>query len=126
MIAARTCELTLPDETILIVDHEIQERIARNEAIFRDVNEAIQGGRWPGENEVAAFRCECGLLGCARLIEMTVGDYERVRANPRRFVVAVDHDLPEAEAVVERHPDYVVIEKNGRAGRLADATDPRS
>lgn len=126
MIAVGTCGPARLGASILFVDHEIEERIARNEAIFRDVNEAIQGGRWPGENDVAAFRCECGLLGCARLIEMEVGDYERVRANPRRFVVAVDHDLPEAETLVERHPNYLVIEKNGRAGRLAETTDPRS
>jgi hypothetical protein len=107
------------------VDDETALRVARNEAIFRDVNEAIQSGRWPGETDVAAFRCECGLFGCARLVELRVADYERIRANPRRFLVAVDHDLPEAETVVERHAGYLVVEKEGRAGELAEATDPR-
>ena len=107
------------------MDDETELRVARNEAIFRDVNEAIQSGRWPGENDGAAFRCECGLLGCARLLELKMSEYERIRAHPRRFVVAVDHNLPQAETVVERHPAYLVIEKQGRAGEVAEATDPR-
>jgi hypothetical protein len=40
-------------------------------------------------------------------------------------VVAADHDLPQAEVVVERHRTYVVVEKTGDAGALAEATDPR-
>jgi hypothetical protein len=108
------------------VDEETELRVARNEAIFRDVNEAIQSGRWPGEKEVAPFRCECGLFGCARLVELKVSEYERIRTHPRRFLVAIDHNLPEAEIIVERHAGYLVIEKQGRAGEVAEATNPRS
>jgi hypothetical protein len=107
------------------VDDETELRVARNETIFRDVNEAIQSGRWPGDSDAAAFRCECGLFGCARLLELEIAEYERIRSHPRRFVVAVDHNLPEAETVVERHAGYLVIEKEGRAGEVAEATDPR-
>jgi hypothetical protein len=109
------------------VDDDLQLRIGRNEAIFRDVNEAIEKGHWPGEEQAAvAFRCECGRLGCSRLVEMTVGEYERVRAHPRRFFVASDHEIPAAETVIETHQAYAVVEKRGEAGRLAAATDPRS
>ena len=107
------------------MDDETELRVARNETIFRDVNEAIQSGRWPGEKDAAPFRCECGLFGCTRLLELPIAEYERIRAHPRRFLVAVDHNLPEAETVVEQHPTYLVIEKQGRAGEVAEATDPR-
>jgi hypothetical protein len=75
--------------------HEEQapQRTARNEAIFREVNEALKAGRWPGEEGAPiAFRCECGRLGCSRLVELTSKEYERIRAHPRRFVVAPGHD----------------------------------
>jgi hypothetical protein len=109
------------------VEEELQQRIARNESIFRDVNEAIEKGHWPGEEAVPmAFRCECGRLGCSRLIEMRGEDYERVRAHPRRFFVASDHDISAVETIVETNDSYVVVEKRGEAGRLAAAANPRS
>jgi hypothetical protein len=103
-----------------------QQRIARNEAIFRDVNEALQRGRWPGDQSAVAFRCECARLGCSRLIELPPADYERVRGHPTWFLLAPGHELPAAEAVVETHDDYVVVEKRADAGLVADTTDPRS
>jgi hypothetical protein len=109
------------------MDDRLQRRLATNEATFRDVNEALQRGHWPGEDRTPiAFRCECARLGCTRLIEMTAREYESVRANPRRFLVAVGHDLPEIETVVEEHGSYVVVEKRDEAGRKAQETDPRS
>jgi hypothetical protein len=108
------------------VEEDVQHRIAGNEAVFRQVNEALRSGQWPGDETPIAFRCECGQLGCSRLIELTVEDYERVRAHARRFFVAPDHDMPAAETVIEAHARYVVVQKTGEAGRVAEATDPRS
>lgn len=109
------------------MEEELEQRIAGNEAVFRQVNEAIKSGQWPGEEELpTAFRCECGQLGCTRMIELTLPEYERVRAHPRRFLLARDHDIPAVEVVVEEHTGYIVVEKSGEAGRLAEATDPRS
>jgi hypothetical protein len=109
------------------VEEELEQRIAGNEAVFRQVNEALKSGQWPGEEDTPiAFRCECGQLGCSRLIELKVAEYERVRANGRRFIMAPDHDIPAVENVVETHDGYVVVEKSGEAGRLAEAADPRN
>jgi hypothetical protein len=109
------------------MEEELQQRIGANEDAFRKVNEAVASGQWPGEEEnPVAFRCECGQLGCTRLIEIKPSAYERVRAHPKRFVLAPDHEIPETERVIERHAGYVVVEKDGEAGRVADATDPRS
>jgi hypothetical protein len=106
---------------------ELQRQIARNESIFREVNEAIQSGHWPGEEDhPAAFRCECGQLGCTRLIEMSVAEYEEVREHPRRFILAPHHERRELEDVVAERPGYIVVEKRGEAGRLAEEYDPRS
>jgi hypothetical protein len=108
------------------MDRELKQRVAANEAVLREVNEGIERGQWPGEEDQAiGFRCECARLGCNSMVELTVADYERVRSHPRRFVIVPGHELPEAEDIVESEPGYVVVEKRDQAGGVADATDPR-
>lgn len=108
------------------MDEATQRRVAANESSFRDLNESIERGRWPGDEHVpAAFRCECAQLGCSQMLELTIREYEHVRAHPRRFLVAVDHHLPGVEDVVETFENYLVVEKRGEAGAFAQATDPR-
>jgi hypothetical protein len=101
------------------------DRIAHNEAVFRDINERIGNGHWPGDQaEPVAFRCECGHLGCNQLVELTTSAYESARADARRFILVPGHEIPDVEVVVERGNGYVVVEKVGEAGDVADATDP--
>ena len=103
-----------------------QRRAAANEATIRDVNEGIERGQWPGEEDTpVGFRCECARLGCNRLIELTVREYEDVRANPRRFVVLPGHEVPDVETVVEARPGYVIVEKQNHAGEVAEEHDRR-
>ena len=109
------------------MEEGLQRRVAANEALFREVNESIERGLWPGEEDsVAAFRCECAQLDCNQLVALTPRAYEVVRAHGRRFLVAPGHERPEVETVVETRPGYVVVEKRDEAGRLADARDPRA
>ena len=103
-----------------------QERVAQNEAAFRDLNERIADGRWPGEEEEpSAFRCECASLGCNRLVEVPLAVYEGVRADPRHFLLIPGHQIPAVEVVVDEGDGYIVVEKQGIAGEVAEATDPR-
>jgi hypothetical protein len=109
------------------VRHELQERLGANEAVFRRVNEGIERGQWPGEEDApVGFRCECARLGCNDLLELSVREYEHVRANPRRFMVVPGHERLDAEVVIERHPGYLVVEKLDQAGETAVEHDPRS
>jgi hypothetical protein len=104
----------------------IGERLGQNEALFRSINERIERGQWLGErDQLVAFRCECASLGCTALTEMRIADYERVRADPRRFLLQPGHEIVEVETVVERHAGYIVVEKVGDAGKVAEAADPR-
>ena len=107
------------------MEDESEQRIAANEARFREVNEAIARGQWPGDADAVGFRCECALLGCNRLVELTADEYEQVRARARYFVLAPGHQRDEIEKVVETQPGYVVVEKTDAAGDVAEATDPR-
>jgi hypothetical protein len=105
---------------------ELQERLAANESVFREVNEGIERGQWPGEEQaLVSFRCECAQLGCTELVELSVDDYHRVRSNPRRFIVLPGHERAAVEIVVERRPGYLVVEKVDQAGEKAKETDPR-
>lgn len=103
-----------------------QRRAAANEATIRDVNEGIERGQWPGEEDSpVGFRCECARLGCNRLVELTVREYEEIRANSRRFVVVPGHEFPDIETVVESRRGYLIVEKQDQAAEVAERHDPR-
>jgi hypothetical protein len=108
-----------------------EEHLARNEALFREVNERVAEVakhfiEVETRGEQIAFTCECARRACAKQIEMTVVEYEAIRADSTRFAVAPDHEQPEIETVVERHSTYWVVEKRDEDAReVASETDPR-
>src|SRR5437763_4804328 len=110
------------------MDMVAQERLARNEAFFRELNERIReaAGRHGADGHIYEFICECADPSCLERIQLTISEYERVRAAPVRFVLAPGHDKQVIEAVVETRADHVVIEKLGRAREVAKALDPRA
>jgi hypothetical protein len=108
-------------------DEQRQDRIARNEVTYRDVNEAIDAGRADRASDAPRpYMCECGLLECNDLVELTAGEYEAVRANPKRFFMVNGHEIPDVEHVVERHERYTVAEKDDLGAKVAAENDPRS
>ena len=100
------------------------EQIALNESTFRDVNEAIEAGRREREGLVP-FVCECGKLGCTAVVELTLREYEDVRADSRRFLVVPGHEAATEEAREEDSRYSVVVKPDGPLGEIADRTDPR-
>lgn len=91
-------------------------RQARNEALFREVNERIAtlghaAQAWSPDGMVD-FLCECGTEGgCGERVHMPMAAYERVRAQDDRFVVQPGHETPEIERAVEWTDDYVIVDK---------------
>ena len=81
------------------------ERLAGNEALFREVNERV--AEVAEQFEVAPtaesikFTCECGNATCTEQIAMTLQEYEALRTVPTHFAVVDGHVLPEIERVVE-------------------------
>lgn len=109
------------------MENNVQERLSANESVFREINEGIERGQWPGEEDSPiSFRCECARLGCNELIELSVREYEHVRSNSRRFIVLPGHERLDVEIVVERHHGYLIVEKVDRAGDQAADMDPRA
>ena len=105
-----------------------EERLARNESLFRSVNENIEQAAASGQvdEHVFEFFCECSNIDCTLLLPMTVSEYERVRADPKQFVVAPGHDLPEIEIVVARTSAYQIVIKEGEAAEYVTEHDPRT
>jgi hypothetical protein len=105
------------------------ERIARNEATFRRINESVSSDRHRRSGNgvgLISFMCECAALDCREAVQMTASEYEDLRAAPRRFAVVDGHEKPELERVVWRGERYAVIEKTGEGGQVAEDLDPRS
>jgi hypothetical protein len=108
------------------VEGKKQQRAGAGESTIRDVNEGIERGQWPGdEDSPVGFRCECARVGCNLLVELTVRQYEQIRSHPRRFVVVPGHELPDVETVVATRPGYVIVEKRDQAGAVAKPRDDR-
>ena len=102
-------------------------RIARNEAVFRIVNEDIEDLATGAEVARFDIVCECGSEGCVEMISVTRAAYEAVRADPERFFVKHGHVFPEVEAVVETQENYLIVDKRaGEPARVAREMDPRS
>jgi hypothetical protein len=103
------------------------DRAARNEALFRRVNERVEEVNVAFEPILgdADFFCECVDVECMEKIRMTLGEYEALRSDPTQFVVKPGHVLPAEEVVVEERNDFLVVRKVGRAGERAAELDPR-
>lgn len=108
------------------IDHE--ERLARNESLFRELNERINdvAGALGGDDHGYEFVCECSDSHCTERLTLTRAEYEHVRADGTRFVLARGHATPEVEHVVEHEDDHLVIEKIGVAADVAARLDPRT
>ena len=104
-----------------------ERRIALNEALFREVNEAVSGVSERFASETFEIVCECGDSACTDRIELTRDEYEALRDESDQFAVVPGHEIPDVERVVGKHRNYVVVAKLGaEASALAERMDPRS
>jgi hypothetical protein len=105
-----------------------EERIGLNEAVFREVNERIEGlaETFDLKTQPLDLICECGDAACVERIIMTRPEYERIRSEAHQFAVHPGHEYPDVETVVARLKGYDVVRKNqGVPAQIAEQTDPR-
>jgi hypothetical protein len=109
-----------------------EDRIIRNEALYRDLNERVReveedmSLRGLVEPEpFSEYFCECGLEDCMDKIRLSREEYEEARSNSKRFVILPDHLIADVERVVHRVDGrYAIVEKLEGERALA-LSDPR-
>jgi hypothetical protein len=100
------------------------EGLARNQVLFREVNErylevAATWGPVP-----IAFLCECSRLDCDATIELDRDEYNGIRSSSNLFVIAPGHETLAVERIIEENERFTLVEKTVGA-QLAVELDPR-
>jgi len=106
-----------------------KERIAKNEATFRFLNEQLREGvhgSLQREDDRPGFVCECGDQFCEAVIHVPLEKYEETRSDPALFLVTPGHEIPDAEDVIEVTEAYEVVRKHPDVRPVYEETDPRS
>jgi hypothetical protein len=106
---------------------EREIRIAKTEALFRDVNERIAEASERFDSEEAEFMCECANPGCAERLEVPLTEYEQVREDATTFLLNPEHVKPDVEKIVRRRRGYAIVRKIDRAvAKIVRRLDPRA
>jgi hypothetical protein len=101
----------------------VEARLARNEVMFRAINErirelAIKLG--DDEGETVAFVCECADETCVERVPLKLAQYDEVRLIPARFFVVPGHEAtPLVESVLFRGSEFAIVRKIGLAADVA-------
>ncbi|MBV8258433.1 MAG: hypothetical protein JO073_11515 [Actinobacteria bacterium] len=96
----------------------VEERLAKNEVMFRAINERIRdlAVRFNAADEPIGFICECADETCVEKVPLTLEQYEEMRVLPARFAVVPGHEAtPLVERIVFRTPEFVLVRKVGIA-----------
>jgi hypothetical protein len=100
----------------------LEARLARNEVMFREINQRIRELATRFEqvgSEEIAFVCECADETCVERLSLTAEQYDGVRAIPAQFVVVPGHEVtPLVERVVFRGSTFVIVRKVGIAAEI--------
>jgi hypothetical protein len=103
-------------------NEEREVRAARNQALFRAVNEKIMELNLKWAAGSVSIACECSRLECVDLLEILPDAYRAVRDSPRTFAVLLDHVDAGVERVVSSNDGYAVVEVLGHGARVAEAS----
>ena len=101
-------------------------RKARNMAVFRSVNERISDlavSHDDSPERLQAFICECSQIGCTESVHIPLSTYAQVRGHSATFLVLPGHEDPEAEEVLVRLPQCMIVrDKTGIAAEIAQSS----
>jgi transcription initiation factor TFIID subunit TAF12 len=100
---------------------------ARNEALFREVNERIAETAERFDAQSTEFVCECADPNCAHRVEATLEEYEEVRSDATTFLLVPGHAHADIERLVKDRGRFHVVEKVHKAVRATvKRLDPRA
>jgi hypothetical protein len=103
------------------------EKLARTEALFREVNERIAETAERFDADETKFVCECADRACTHRVDATLEEYERVREDGATFLLVPGHEDERIETVIEVDGDQAVVQKRHPVvARLVRALNPRA
>jgi hypothetical protein len=90
-----------------------EARAARNELVFRAVNEQIvkMTDRFRAQLSDIDIVCECANTACVGTIRIDVGEFAKIERAEGAFLVLPGHEDESVEQVVDRREPYVVVWK---------------
>lgn len=113
-----------------------KDRLVKNEAIFRQINEEVQNGLnelekiagEDGQSSMVAkhddvplhFYCECADITCHERIEMNLSEYKVLHYDRRQFIIKPGHEIDEIEDIVDEDKDVTVVKKRQLVPELTD------
>jgi hypothetical protein len=88
---------------------------ARNEELFRNVNERIEtlSKTVARDDPMMEYLCERDSPGCYERVRATRGEYESVRSEPTYFIVLAGHEDRRVERVAFSNERFLIVEKTG-------------
>lgn len=101
-----------------------QRAAARNEALWREVNDRIEEVDETLRilpDDLLELHCECGNAECEERISITPDEYREVRSDRDTFAVAVGHENDVIEHIVKRTDRYLVVDKDAVVEREVGA-----
>jgi hypothetical protein len=104
------------------MEEDRARRLALNEAVARELNDAVGAvvERWHDDGDPFEIVCECSHVSCRERLHVTTSDYAAVRAHPARFLLVDDHVVAEIERRVGAAGDATVVEKIGFGRQVAE------
>ena len=104
-----------------------EESLAKNEELFRKVNERIEtlSQAVAEDDSMMEYLCECDRPDCYDRVRATRSEYEAVRAESTQFIVLPGHEDPRIERVALSNERFLIVEKQGAAAQAAEESDPR-
>ena len=105
-----------------------KEQIARNESVFRNLNERLEENveRRRSDADLAGFLCECGDADCEAIVRLDLATYEEIRRDPLQFFVVAGHEMADAEDIVAEAAGHLVVRKHKDVADIAVDGDARS
>ena len=113
----------------MLPDELTQERVARNDARFREANESIEATADALDIDARVpFLCECADRSCTEIVRMSFEEYEEVRSDSRHFLNLPGHQVAAQGAVevISERDGYVIVRKLAYAGEVAERLDNRT
>jgi hypothetical protein len=104
-----------------------EESLAKNEELFRKVNERIEAlsQAVAQDDSLMEYLCECDRPDCYDRVKATRSEYEAVRAESTHFIVLAGHEDPRVERIALSNERFLIVEKQGAAAQDAEEHDPR-